>query len=1738
MKYGEDLLRLEVLATPYMTPAISPSISLTSSDSFVSSCSDSLSDEQLPGSREDDSEGSADMSKDCKNSSFLNSTKGINGTGLLNVDIIEDVNNGPDSKIGFDNTLVSRAGDDPEQAGDHINNGSQLNSSNNGTVPSYDFDIDTDHPCIWLPPEPVDLEDDIECSVAYMDDDDECIDGTKWGQSSFLDPFSSQRHGTFRFKEECQRMLTEVMYGEFKNLVSRLLTLVGVPLSGEAGENWVDIVVSLAWEAALLVKPDNIDGRAIDPEGYLKVKCIATGRRGDSHLVKGLAFKKNAALKHMPTEYKNPRLLLLQGMLGQSSSGLSSFDSMEQEKDNVESLVEMIAMCHPNVVLVEKSVSRDVQVALLGKGITLVYDMKLHRLERIARCTGSEIISSVDSLISQKLKQCELFHVDKLIEEHNISEEGGKRTNKALMFLEGFPRPLGCTVLLKGAHSEELKKVKRVVRCTIVMAYRLILDTSFLVGQMAVFSTAPCGFSDEIKKEEAVSSLALLNSTTPWLDVSNGDASTVSMDIPITDDEFQEISSFEGIPKNSNLGWKENLVLSASSHPQIQSYNSEVGQSGRIPPETANDHLLETSNDSALPTIFHEQLLSLLSTSLKKVLGENSSIASSPPLQSFSAYFGGKELIMDYQNDSILPVSTSSKLPNCPNREANNMVREVELYNGQDAEFSSARCEVSQENGRVGAEDTNHLLLMDDFSSVFDAQNILFLTSRQSISRGAICEQSQIRRIKYYRNFDVTLGWYLCNYLLDQRQQCSACGDHSEFHAYSYVHQSGKLTVRVKQISEADRLPGEEEGKIWMWAKCLKCATLNSKKTHTRRVAMSKTVSSLSFGKFLELCFSIYSTSNFLSSCGHSLHQNYLLFYGLGPMVAMFRYSPIYVYTTSMPPPVLEFVNQAGKCFVEKEVEKVLEKGILLFAEVKSKLQEMASGIVVSPSNTYHNQTVPAKKFIDLEEMLKQEKSDFEAFIHSISHRSEPSEQGVYELLSLNRLIQDLVLHSYVWDRRLVLLLSCSSEVVTTDVTNGVCEEPVQLLLLKGEVSGRTKAMDDILHDCDKLSEIRTVALNDPINDGESLISHSEEVELEIRSDETFAGEDENSNGEILGLQSQHENSVLDSIPVNNLSNIDVEANGRLTRGGSCIDGSPLCERTVSTAGRFDKDSFTNQLHFNVPLPVSAKVPLLDEDVQYQSLPICEPLQPERNTQNPEERLRDSDSVIHGSTLSEMSSNSCLQGLDLLVSNSGTSLASDLPNSEGWIWARFSEITKGKRKDLLCGKTPKFSLINGYNPSFLSSANHLITEQGSECQVPLGHEDNVVSSYEGEPTSVIACALALFHNELSSSKYLVGDTRKENREDNASFGLNESVASDCSFTSPSWSSNDSLGSDWSSSKGSVSTEGSYASSFYESNLGDLLLFSRHLHPEIHVGNEKINGKAKYSVVCVYAHLFQALRQRCCSHELDYIASLSRCKDWDAKGGKSGSFFVKTLDDRFIVKQIKKIELESFIKFGPDYFKYINQSLTSGSQTCLAKILGIYQVTIRQNRSGKDIKYDLMVMENILFGRSIRRLYDLKGAQHARYTPKMDVKGKVLLDQNFVEDMNTSPFYVCGRTKHLLQRAVWNDTAFLTSINVMDYSLLVGLDMQKQELVCGIIDYLRQYTWDKHLETWVKASLVVPKNVSPTVVSPKEYKKRFRKFMSMYFLSIPDHWCQDKSSNQNKFSGDSSPLGEVEQVSIG
>jgi len=61
-------------------------------------------------------------------------------------------------------------------------------------------------------------------------------------------------------------------------------------------------------------------------------------------------------------------------------------------------------------------------------------------------------------------------------------------------------------------------------------------------------------------------------------------------------------------------------------------------------------------------------------------------------------------------------------------------------------------------------------------------------------------------------------------------------------------------------------------------------------------------------------------------------------------------------------------------------------------------------------------------------------------------------------------------------------------------------------------------------------------------------------------------------------------------------------------------------------------------------------------------------------------------------------------------------------------------------------------------------------------------------------------------------------------------------------------------------------------------------------------------------------------------------------------------------------------------------------------------------------------------------------------------------------------MLDNPLYIREESKKRLTLGLWNDTVFLSKVNVMDYSLLVGVDSTNNELLVGVIDYLRYVAW--------------------------------------------------------------------------
>ncbi|EDW85898.1 uncharacterized protein Dwil_GK23306 [Drosophila willistoni] len=241
-------------------------------------------------------------------------------------------------------------------------------------------------------------------------------------------------------------------------------------------------------------------------------------------------------------------------------------------------------------------------------------------------------------------------------------------------------------------------------------------------------------------------------------------------------------------------------------------------------------------------------------------------------------------------------------------------------------------------------------------------------------------------------------------------------------------------------------------------------------------------------------------------------------------------------------------------------------------------------------------------------------------------------------------------------------------------------------------------------------------------------------------------------------------------------------------------------------------------------------------------------------------------------------------------------------------------------------------------------------------------------------------------------------------------------------------------------------------------------------------------------------------------------SLCNSVHWEARGGKSGSRFCKTLDDRFVLKEMNTKEMTLFEQFAPKYFEYLAKSQHLQLPTLLAKIFGVFKVSIKK----KDffVEKSLLVMENLFYGCDISNKYDLKGSERNRLVDTTHQNGEiVLLDENLVQMSWSNPLYVLSHSKSVLKDAIQRDTSFLERNGVMDYSLLVGLDKENSVLVLGIIDYIRTFTLDKRVESMFKQSVIMGggKGKDPTIISPERYKQRFIDAMDRYFYTVPDRW---------------------------
>jgi hypothetical protein len=151
------------------------------------------------------------------------------------------------------------------------------------------------------------------------------------------------------------------------------------------------------------------------------------------------------------------------------------------------------------------------------------------------------------------------------------------------------------------------------------------------------------------------------------------------------------------------------------------------------------------------------------------------------------------------------------------------------------------------------------------------------------------------------------------------------------------------------------------------------------------------------------------------------------------------------------------------------------------------------------------------------------------------------------------------------------------------------------------------------------------------------------------------------------------------------------------------------------------------------------------------------------------------------------------------------------------------------------------------------------------------------------------------------------------------------------------------------------------------------------------------------------------------------------------------------------------------------------------------------------------------------------IFDLKGSTAGRRELFQESinslsglqQGKVYKDLDFVQVKQS--IYLPYEDQLRLKRTLQKDVELLTTLNIVDYSLLTGVfkegtfshpgkhfrGIERDEglvFVLGIIDFLQHYTTFKRLETFFK-TLGKRKKDEISVINPRAYGGRFMRFVS-------------------------------------
>nr|XP_033803013.1 1-phosphatidylinositol 3-phosphate 5-kinase isoform X2 [Geotrypetes seraphini]XP_033803014.1 1-phosphatidylinositol 3-phosphate 5-kinase isoform X2 [Geotrypetes seraphini]XP_033803015.1 1-phosphatidylinositol 3-phosphate 5-kinase isoform X2 [Geotrypetes seraphini]XP_033803016.1 1-phosphatidylinositol 3-phosphate 5-kinase isoform X2 [Geotrypetes seraphini] len=1502
-------------------------------------------------------------------------------------------------------------------------------------------------------------------------------------------------------KQAMERLLS-ANHNHMMALLQQLLCNESLSLS------WRDIIVPVVCQVVQTVRPDvkNKDDD-MDIRQYVHIKKIPGGKKFDSMVVNGFVCTKNIAHKKMNAYIKNPKILLLKCSIEYLYREETKFTCIEpivlQEREFLKNYVQRIVDVRPTLVLVEKTVSRIAQDMLLEHGITLVINVKPQILDKISRMTQGDLVMSMDQLLTKpRLGTCHKFY----LQVFQLPND----ELKTLMFFEGCLQHLGCTIKLCGASEYELARVKEILIFMVCVAYHSQLEISFLMDEFAMPPTLTKGssFHSLIDGRDDDSSQQ---------DLFNG-------------------NEFTGIPREADLSSDRLPVISESVYPS--DINSSV-QKILFNEEEINDD----DDESFFPNrecLSQQEPITVLST----------------PTASTFCPSNVPELLffMDHEQGSLDNEQTEVVQQQAEAQEPKSQVR---LF----------RDPLQDDTGLYITEEVTSEDRLKMYSVCFKQELkdvILCISPFINFKEPFILKEKGMRcPAREYFPEQVYLSPLLNKEFkeLESRRKKQVLRELSGLHGMNGSVRGRSIQVlpshELLSIKIADHL-GDSQSLARMLADYrarggrikqkdddpfTQCKDTCGEKPAGKNegdeqmgliqneFAWSSKVDCLSPVNHQKLCVLFSSSSTQSSNAPSACVSPWIVtmeFYGkndltLGVFLERYCFRPSYqcpsmFCETPMVHHIRRFVHGNGCVqIILKELDSPVpgyQHTILTYSWCR--ICRQVTPVVPLSNDSW---SMSFAKYLELRFYGHQytRRANIEPCGHSIHH-------DYHQYFSYNQMVASFS-HSSI---RLL----------------EVCV-PLPKIYIKRRTPAKVSILQDLKDFSQKVSQMY-LAVDDRLT---SLKTDTFSKTREEKMEDLFAQKE---------MEEVEFRNWIEKIQARMLSqSMDTPQQLHSVFESLITKKQTLCEMLQAWNNRL-QDLFQQEKGRKRPSVPPSPGKMRPGDESKSSTMDASPRNSSPAQLNGEKEDRFMTALSQSSTgfthiqlptSPEMVSDQ-LMGTTITTAPTVTELDSG-SGSEDVFDGHLMGSTDNQVKEKSTMKAIFANLLpgNNYNPipfPFDPDKHYLMYE----------HERVPVAVCEKEPSSIISFALSCkeYRNALDElSKASLKNSTEEGPPQNSLMDNRPKTSSPARVPEMSSAQSNRTSEaelqtrktsgvlsffrgtggkspDLSAHKketlrgadsayyqvgqmGKEGTENQSAESQDDADGGDK---QKKQVANPHVELQFSDANAKFYCRIYYAGEFHHMREVILgSNEENFIRSLAHCVPWQARGGKSGAAFYATEDDRFILKQMPRLEVQSFLDFAPHYFTYITNAVQMKRPTALAKILGVFRIGYKNSQNNTEKKLDLLVMENLFYGRKMAQVFDLKGSLRNRNV-KTDM-GKescdvVLLDENLLKMVRDNPLYIRSHCKSVLRASIHSDSHFLSSHLIIDYSLLVGRDDTSDELVVGIIDYIRTFTWDKKLEMVVKSTGILGgQGKMPTVVSPELYRTRFCEAMDKYFLMVPDHW---------------------------